>query len=227
MAIAAYFNLELTQFDAVNAFGNAFLDEQIYTYCAEGIEELESSQEDDLWLLIRALYGLPRSPLLWFNTLSEILAKIGLKAVLEYAYLFVSEHLVMFFYVDDIAVLFHQSNKAKYNEFKEILLNAFVMHELGELKWFLGIRVIRDRDQHKIWLCQDSYIDKLANKFGINQSQKHAKTPLETSPLLPHNGSANANQIHEYQRHIGSITYPSSAYRPDILHSSQKLAEFL
>ena len=67
------------------------------------------------------------------------------------------------------------------------------MHELGKLKWFLGIRVIRDREQHKIWLCQDSYIDKLANKFGVNKSQKYAKTPLEVTPLLPYEGTATAN----------------------------------
>jgi hypothetical protein len=134
--------------------------------------------------------------------------------------LFVSEHLVVFFYVDDIAVLFHQSNRRYYDEFREMLLKAFTMHELGELKWFLGIRVIRDRTQHKIWLCQDSYIDKLANKFGVDESQKHAKTPLEVTQLLPHNGTANPHQIHEYQRQIGSLTYPSNACRPDTAHAS-------
>jgi hypothetical protein len=64
IVIAAYFNLEIMQFDVVNAFRNAFLDEEIYTYYAEGLEEIEDLKDDELFLLIRALYGLPRSPLL-------------------------------------------------------------------------------------------------------------------------------------------------------------------
>ncbi|KAH7112782.1 hypothetical protein B0J13DRAFT_575355 [Dactylonectria estremocensis] len=31
------------------------------------------------------------------------------------------------------------------------------MQDLGDLQWFLGIRVIRDRPGSKLWLCQDSY----------------------------------------------------------------------
>jgi hypothetical protein len=64
MAIAAYFDLDIWQFDAINAFGNAYLDETVYTHYAEGFEEEEGIKNDELWLLIRALYGLPRSPLL-------------------------------------------------------------------------------------------------------------------------------------------------------------------
>jgi hypothetical protein len=30
-----------------------------------------------------------------------------------------------------------------------------------EFKWYLGIRVIRDRPSRKIYLCQDAYIDKI------------------------------------------------------------------
>jgi hypothetical protein len=41
IAIATYFNLEIIQFDAINAFRNAFLNELVYTYCVEGLEELE------------------------------------------------------------------------------------------------------------------------------------------------------------------------------------------
>jgi hypothetical protein len=36
MAIAAYFDLDIQQFDTVNAFYNAFLDEDIYIYYPDG-----------------------------------------------------------------------------------------------------------------------------------------------------------------------------------------------
>jgi len=227
MAIAAYFDLDIWQFDAINAFGNAYLDETVYTHCAEGFEEEEGIKNDELWLLIRALYGLPRSPLLWFKTLSTELGKLGLKPVPESSCLFTNEYLVVFFYVDDIVVLCHPSNRNKYEEFKLLLLKTFKMREMGEIRWFLGIRVVRDRLQRKIWLCQDSYIQKTADTYSIKLLAKPPKTPLETTKLMPYNGKATAHEIHEYQRKIGSLTYPANACRPDIAHASQQLAQYL
>ena len=67
----------------------------------------------------------------------------------------------------------------------------------------------------------------MANTFGVSKSQKHAKTPLETAVIQPYSGSATANQIHEYQRRIGHLTYPANACRPDIVYTAQKLASYL
>ena len=72
------------------------------------------------------------------------------------------------------------------------------MREIGEIKWFLGIRVVRDRTQHKIWLCQDSYIEKLAQKFGINQSISGPTTPMSTEPLLPYTSITTESEIKDY-----------------------------
>ena len=93
----------------------------------------------------------------------EYLRKLGLSPVPDCPCLFTGAKLIVFFYVDDIAVLCHPSNRSYYQEFQAEFLKTFKMREMGELKWFLGIRVIRDRDAHKIWLCQDAYITKLCN----------------------------------------------------------------
>jgi hypothetical protein len=45
-----------------------------------------------------------------------------------------------------------------------------------EAKHFLGIRIVRDRAQRKLWLVQDSYIDKMAEKFNITK-KKLVKVP--------------------------------------------------
>jgi hypothetical protein len=39
MAIAAVFDLDIQQIDAVNAFVNSELDEEVYTYMAEGFSK--------------------------------------------------------------------------------------------------------------------------------------------------------------------------------------------
>jgi hypothetical protein len=59
MAIAAYFNMEVRQYDAVNAFTNAQLATLVYCHLLEGF-----SNSEHLWELRRALYGLKTSLLL-------------------------------------------------------------------------------------------------------------------------------------------------------------------
>jgi len=52
------------------------------------------------------LYGLKILLLLWYKELISILAKFGLKLVLGTNCLFTNGRLIIFFYVDNIAVLF-------------------------------------------------------------------------------------------------------------------------
>jgi hypothetical protein len=58
------------------------------------------------------------------------------------------------------------------------------MHKLGEIDYFLGIRVIRDILARKTWLLQDSYISNLAIKFNIT-IMKIPNTLLPTGDLVP------------------------------------------
>jgi hypothetical protein len=59
MAITAAYDLEAYQLDAINAFINSKLDETVYCMFPEGFD-----QSGSCLLLLRALYGLRRSPLL-------------------------------------------------------------------------------------------------------------------------------------------------------------------
>ena len=72
------------------------------------------------------------------------------------------------------------------------------MRDLGELHWFLGIRVKRDQTQQKLWLCQDSYIEKIAKSFHL-EHRKSPETPMYTEELQPSDGKASPQDIHTYQ----------------------------
>src|SRR6266513_3290520 len=63
MGLTAAFGLKAEQLDAINAFLNAKLDEIVYCHFPEGFEEDPNS----CLQLLRALYGLRRSPLLWLQ----------------------------------------------------------------------------------------------------------------------------------------------------------------
>jgi Reverse transcriptase (RNA-dependent DNA polymerase) len=129
----------MRQLDAVNAFTNSDLDEIVY------IQFLDSFENPSFYiLLLRALYRLRRSLLLWFIEFSSTLKKLGLKPISEVEYVYVSLKLIIFFFVDDIAILYCTNDVLIYNSFQTQLFDRYEMHDLSELKWFLGIRIIRD-----------------------------------------------------------------------------------
>lgn len=145
MAIAAAFDLEIHQFDAVNAFINSKLDEEVFCESPEGFR-----QPGKCWKLLRALYDLKQAPMLWHRELTTALEELGLTPVPGVNCLYASDYLVLFFYVDDIVVLSSKQNADHLQKFETALLMKFQMRALGDLNWFLGIRVIRDRDARKI-----------------------------------------------------------------------------
>ena len=80
-----------------------------------------------------ALYGLKISPLLQYKELTSTLAKFGLKLVLGTNYLFTDERLIVFFYVDDIAILFAKKDLLRLEKFKAKLLYQYKICALGGL----------------------------------------------------------------------------------------------
>jgi hypothetical protein len=100
------------------------------------------------------------------------------------------------------------------------------MRDLGELSWFLGIQVIRDRMQKKLWLCQDSYIKKIATTFHLTD-RKPPATPLATEKLTLNIEQATAQEIYLYQRKVGSLLYATTITRVDAARAANKLSKFL
>jgi hypothetical protein len=76
MAIASYFNMEVRQYDTVNAFTNAQLATSVYCHQPEGFTD-----PGHLLELSRALYGLKTSPLLWYKEFTKTLTELGLEEV--------------------------------------------------------------------------------------------------------------------------------------------------
>jgi hypothetical protein len=221
MAITAIFDLEAIQLDAINAFVNGTLDEEVYTYMPDGFKV-----PGKVLHLVRALYGLRRSPLIWLQEFSRTLSALGLTQVPESQCLYTNSHLLVFFYVDDVVVLYHRSHQSEFQQFKDALLSTYDFKDLGALKWFLGIRIIRDRALKKLWLCQDSYIEKVARTYNLIQGASF-KTPLATEEVEPYSEQATPQEIHAYQSRIGSTIYATTITRPDAAYATNKLAQYL
>ncbi|KAI1005485.1 hypothetical protein K3495_g2736 [Podosphaera aphanis] len=106
-------------------------------------------------------------------------------------------------------------NKDAFDDFKRSLFETYIVKNIGELKWFLGLRIVRDRAERKLWLLKDSYIEKVTRKFDRIDNQGYLRkaacsTLMSMEEIKPWDGNATDYQIHEYQRRVGSLTCISS-----------------
>ncbi|KAJ5290653.1 uncharacterized protein N7443_010906 [Penicillium atrosanguineum] len=220
-ALVAAFDLDLRQRDAVTAFLNSKLNKETYTRMPEGFES-----PGKCWKLHRALYGLRISPRLWQQEAAGVLQKLGLRQVPEDPCVFVGEGILVFFYVDDILIASHRSARERAQKLERDLEDHWELTDHGDAGWFLNIRIIRDRKQRKLWLCQDSYITSVAMRYNLTE-RAPVFTPLPVEELKPYEGIATPREIHLYQQKVGSGGYATTITRPDAAKAMAKLAQFL
>nr|GEV51517.1 hypothetical protein [Tanacetum cinerariifolium] len=83
-------------------------------------------------------------------------------------------------YVDDI--IFGSTNKELCKAFKKLMKDKFQMSSMGELTFFLRLKVKKKDDG--IFISQDKYVAEILRKFGLIDG-KSASTPIDTEkPLL-------------------------------------------
>jgi len=220
MAITAKFDLETVQMDVVNAFVNSKLDEVVYMRQPPGFEK-----GNTVLRLDKALYGLRRSPLLWQKELTGTFRGLGFKELPQEPCVMINGGIIAFFYVDDIVICFRKKDEAKARSAITGLQAKYELSGLGDLKWFLGIHILRDRAKKLLWLSQEAYIDKIANQFNVDLIGRLPDTPM-IGELLPNEMTASKTSIHSYQTKIGSILFAAITTRPDIAFAVSRLARF-
>jgi hypothetical protein len=114
---------------------NAKINRKLYAETPEAFRHIEG----EIMLVLCALYGLKESPILRYNELRRQLVKLGLKPVDSFPCLYTSRWLILFVYVDDIVMVFHQSNAHHHRSFEKDLADLYNIKAMGDLTWFLGI----------------------------------------------------------------------------------------
>jgi hypothetical protein len=225
-ALVAYFELEMKQFDVVNAFVNAKRDKAkspVYCHLPDGFKDPGTCVEID-----RALYGLRDSPALWYNDFVTKITGLGLKLSKEEPCLMYDEQrrVLVLFYVDDIVLLYHQRDARYAQVVIDGMKQSYELHELGDCHWFLGVRVIRDRAAKTLSLVHDTYIEKVASRFRLTEGTIPA-TPLPSVNFVKFDGTAPPARTKEFQEKVGSVLYTAIMIRPDVAFAASQMSHFL
>ena len=137
-----------------------------------------------------------------------------------------NEWLTALYYVDDILFIYHARNAEQFEALLSQLQQRYQLRRMKEANWFLGIRIMRDRPTRRLWLCQDSYIDKLASRFNI-EGTRLPTSLLGDADLAPYEGQASQQDIYAYQQRIGSLNFASISTRADVARPCSVLAQHL
>jgi hypothetical protein len=218
-ALAAINDWEIEQMDVKGAFLHGDIDEEVFIDLPDGWElTLDSwlpifnsseAKSDIVLQLDKALYGLKQSPRLWQLKLRKEMKKLGFFTLSadQSIYRHTQNGLILVTYVDDFNLIGPQGEELK--KVKQDLSKVFDISDMGPCQYYLGIRVVRDRPNRRLYLCQDAYTLKTLEKFGMRDC-KPVSTPLDPNSvlsLIPFEGQAPTDQIKLYQSMVGSINY--------------------
>src|SRR6266536_862471 len=98
-----------------------------------------------IYKLRKVLYGLKQSVRVWYLKTRKILIKLGLILIPEDESVFISKDkkLILVLYMNDI--LYLGETKERILKLKTVLTKEFVITNLGESNYYLGININYDR----------------------------------------------------------------------------------
>ncbi|CAI7879046.1 unnamed protein product [Closterium sp. NIES-54] len=177
--------------------------------------------------LLKSLYGLKQSPLLWYKALNDVLIGAGWKkSQVEMALYFkVGANKVACWvpvYVDELLAA-RSSNEM----LKELLEAAFELCEMAPVQKYLGLEIVHDRSARKLWLHQQGYAVKLRRRFLDEEQTGHILKMLvlvdDYVELTFDDEEAQERQEEEYRQKVGSLQFAATTTRTDIAFTCNKL----
>lgn len=229
IAVAARKKLRIRQLDAVTAFLNGELHEDIYMLQPECFNDGSGR----VCKLQKSLYGLKQASRAWNQKLNGVLIDCGLRRSEADPCIYFSiegeDILVLAVYVDDILIF--SNNIVRESKLVEQLKSHFKMKDLGEASSVLGVTITRDSEKNTIAIDQQNYISKVIEKFGMKDCNP-ISTPLDPNQKLSSQMSPSTDAEKEemrdvpYQEAIGSLMYAAQLTRPDICFPLCLLSRF-
>jgi hypothetical protein len=107
---------------------------------------------------------------------------------------------------------------------KSSLRKSFLIKDLGEATYILGIKIYRDRSKRLIGLSQDAYIDKILNQFNM-QDSKNGFLPMSHDITLSKKQCPSKPDEQEimraipYTSAIRFIMHATLCTRPDVSYA--------
>ncbi|KAI4299912.1 hypothetical protein L6164_033332 [Bauhinia variegata] len=233
LGLAASLNLEVEQLNVKTTFLHGDLEEEIYMEQPKGFAA--KGEGDLVCRLKKSLYGLKQAPRQWYKKFDTFMVDHGYTKTSSDHCVFMKkfsngEFIILLLYVDDMLIIGHDTKEI--GDLKKELSKSFAMKDLGATKKILGMKIICDRKNGKLWLSQQKYIEKVLERFNMGNA-KPVGTPLaghfKLSKKQCLTGKIGREEMEKvpYASVVGSLMYAMVCTRPDIAHAVGVVSRYL
>lgn len=222
LSVANKMDYEVDQMDVKTAFLNGTINKEIYMDLPE-----ELYSEKFVCKLNKSIYGLKQSPKCWNEKFNDFMKQEQFKNSLYDTCLYVknSSNVIIYvlLYVDDIIIV--GNNLEEIQKFKSQLCSVFEMVDLGQVKYFLGLSIERNREERVFKIHQSQYTQEILKRFHM-ESCNGISTPIEKDLFLKKAELEGEKTSKPYRQLIGSLMYLMIGSRPDISFSLNYFSRF-
>lgn len=161
------------------------------------------------------MYGLKQSPRAWFDRLTCVVKEDGFTQCQSDHTMFIKHSLegkvtLFIVYVDDIVITGDDHDQIEH--LKNFLAREFEVKDLGQLKYFLGMKITRTKNG--IYVSQRKYTLDLLQEIGM-LGCKASNTPIEAVKCGSSEDESPPTDKDRYQSLVGKLIYLAHT-RPDI-----------
>jgi transposase InsO family protein len=220
------------QMDAITAFLNGNLTEEIYMHSPEGYRSRARFVK-----LLKSLYGLKQAPHEWHKVIDAYLIEIGFSKIHSTTCLYINRkstgrYVIVGIYVDDFPIIGHPELFA---ETKAALSARFKMSDLGPLHQFIGVQIEHNVPMGTAFLHQTKHIEHILATCHMDECRPYA-TPTSPDMILTKDMSPKSDHDREivreesghinYRMVVGLLLYLRFT-RPDIAYSLSQLCKYV
>ncbi|KAH9760840.1 Integrase catalytic domain-containing protein [Citrus sinensis] len=223
MTLVAHFDMELHQMDVKTTFLNGDLEEEVHMRQPEGF--ISEGNDHLVCKLKKSIYGLKQASGQWYLKFHNVISSFGFtENIMDqciYHKISGSKIIFLVLYVADI--LLASSDLGVLHEVKRFLSQQFDMKDMGEASYVIGIKIQRDRSQGILGLSQETYINKVLERFRMKDCSRSVAPIVKGDKFSLKQCPENKLQREQmtnipYASVVGSLMYAQVCTRPDIAY---------
>ena len=139
--------------------------------------------------------------------------------------IFRKDDIIICAHIDDLLIF--GPNLSEIGALKAEVAKTVEITDLGDISFFLGIQIQRNRAERAIYINQTRFIKELINQFNY-KDLKLCRTPAELGIRLDKNDlAADPTKIENFQRQIGSLMYLITSTQPNLSYAVGLCARFM
>ncbi|CAB1109818.1 unnamed protein product [Ectocarpus sp. CCAP 1310/34] len=213
-AIACERGWPVWQMDVAVAFLQPTIDKDVWVKPAPGQDAKDPATGGIMvYKLERSLYGLAQSPVLWYDTIDEVLVVIGFRPTQSDPCVYIHGSgdtlVILTLYVNDILISGKDPDLVA--DLKKELQDRFEITDIGEVRLILGMKVTRSYENGTLVVSQKGYVKSILESLGMENCNPPADELL---------GAAESKL---YQSITGSLLYLAQCKRYDQSYAVNQL----